>query len=826
MLRNLSRASRAIILYYEYSDGNFFPLKFVGFDDVGLWSSAMKDEDAKRCEYLYLCFIYLLQQHSDGSIQDLFKEAEADVPLGLHILMGFVIFGRNKPMTKRCQNLMVALGREIRREVIESYVYKLIDTLAIELESKTLSRMYAKRALVVLDWLVALLIPKFIPPESLVTAADNVDQNEVKEGDTLWYIVDGNKINSERLQATITKVHRDDFPNLYFSINIDGSAEGNRTKQTVSSRLKKIQNRLYIKQNLPDQSVQRLENAMIAKLVKPFIGGSNGFTMDIAAETLNSTVSFCGLQGKSGIGSTRFDAFQIFSKMEQELCTILSGENFSFTAVGPDMKRLANALGYGELTTRSEHNCEILKFDGKSLMNALEKALHDDIESVITASQNGPGTALFSCNALLMFIRMTAKSIMSVENASFLWEIMETVTSQVARSPEKNDSIFLVLEGIEELKRSMAPILGETMATSFDSIQACVTNLFELFVNMDDLPSKSHTLGEYFIDDTLVKEKGTDVICVKPFESHIIEELQNDSVIVTNSAMIYTEHLLQSLCSPLKQWISFQVLQASAKKRNKFYEEYDDVELNDKTSDNLDFWLEGLDEEEAIEIEEDVIISAQWIPRDLMSRLETWKFHPLIIGKNHNIDEQACTTRILQWLLCLEYLDSASSVDMRNRAHITSYVEKTGAIKEVFEIAMFFSELEEQQQTDLFSCISIDAEEHSFHISQICTLAIFRSIELMPTLCKSWFNDECPRSLQTQVNTFVESMVAPETLKREMHRIRNTSDLGDLEVNGSCVSREVIATYMQDEVSYSINSLYCCTIIIKSIFLFLNIHIP
>ena len=44
-------------------------------------------------------------------------------------------------------------------------------------------------------------------------------------------------------------------------------------------------------------------------------------------------------------------------------------------------------------------------------------------------------------------------------------------------------------------------------------------------------------------------------------------------------------------------------------------------------------------------------------------------------------------------------------------------------------------------------------------------------------------------------------MVAPETLRRELERIKRSSALADLEVSGSCVSREVVATYLQDEVS-------------------------
>ena len=44
-------------------------------------------------------------------------------------------------------------------------------------------------------------------------------------------------------------------------------------------------------------------------------------------------------------------------------------------------------------------------------------------------------------------------------------------------------------------------------------------------------------------------------------------------------------------------------------------------------------------------------------------------------------------------------------------------------------------------------------------------------------------------------------MVAPETLRRELNRIRVASNLCDLSVNGSYVSHEIVATYVQDEVS-------------------------
>ena len=47
---------------------------------------------------------------------------------------------------------------------------------------------------------------------------------------------------------------------------------------------------------------------------------------------------------------------------------------------------------------------------------------------------------------------------------------------------------------------------------------------------------------------------------------------------------------------------------------------------------------------------------------------------------------------------------------------------------------------------------------------------------------------------------FVENKVAPETLSRELERIKDATSFGEMTVTGSRLTREVIATYHQDEV--------------------------
>ena len=85
---------------------------------------------------------------------------------------------------------------------------------------------------------------------------DDVDPKEVKEGDTLWYVTNPtDPPSSTRTKATVEKIHRDDFPNLYFTVrlsnddsNRDGAEDGAPpspkeepvVKQTVAERLKRF----------------------------------------------------------------------------------------------------------------------------------------------------------------------------------------------------------------------------------------------------------------------------------------------------------------------------------------------------------------------------------------------------------------------------------------------------------------------------------------------------------------------------------------------------------------------------------------------------------
>eukprot|EP00957_Ditylum_brightwellii_P147299 11216344-Ditylum_brightwellii.AAC.1 len=139
---------------------------------------------------------------------------------------------------------------------------------------------------------------------------------------------------------------------------------------------------------------------------------------------------------------------------------------------------------------------------------------------------------------------------------------------------------------------------------------------------------------------------------------------------------------------------------------------------------------------------------------------------------------------------------------MRNRGSISSYIERTGALQKILSLALRYAVINNHKDENWKSCTSMcndDNDGYDFKVPKIATLVVFRTVEVLPTLVKKWWSDDCPRSLQSQVSEFVQYRVAPDTLKRELARINSASGIGDMEVSGSCVSREVTATYVQDE---------------------------
>ncbi len=759
-------------------------LHLVGLGDVEVWTAAAGEQSGSiKRQYLYQCLINVMRKFSGWKERQMFlwtnETSSFDFKLTSQVFMTLVMGEKGK--VRQCDELLTLLGGVMQNEDrVVSCILPMIDFVSDAMKDAEGAYCVLENGVAILDWFLGLILSKFIPvSDDSSGSSDDIKQTGVKEGDEVWYVLDGTKNDSRRIKVTVVKVHTDDFPNLYFTIQYLNETGENITKQTIARRLKKQEHPPLLEMPHPtvirDKGfIQKVEDKIVQKIVKPFIEHPTGGIKDIVCEVINSTISHCGLQGKGGIGTTRFEAIQAISKLSQDVLTNLSGESIDPKSIAPVLKRLSIALGYGTLTSTSSFNCDFLMYDGQPILDSLRGLLDMDDSINYFRGPNGKQLRI----AILMWLTMATKVMMKEENAATMWELVDILSSvsvdEETGDRTTHDTMLMMTKACKELNHASS-ILPDSIKSTFIALkQAFMSNLLAIFILCSD-EGFDHDVGEH---------NGVPRYYTS-FKSLVMDEVQNDPGAILHAARVQAEGLVDCLESSTKQWFAFHILFECAQSGHMLYTE-DKVTLGESTAELLYSWQDGLEDEEAMEIEGDVLAAAQWLPQKLMSQIEQWE-----VDIDH--DEKMFISHLLRWILCLEYFDAAGKADMRHRAQITSYIDKTGAVQELFQVVMSFAQLKKQESSNLFKCIKPSSSE-AFSIEDLSTLAIFRTIESMPTLCKSWWNDECPRAHQSEVNRFVESMVAPETLRRELDRIHMASNLGELTVRGSCVSREVVAT--------------------------------
>jgi len=271
----------------------------------------------------------------------------------------------------------------------------------------------------------------------------------------------------------------------------------------------------------------------------------------------------------------------------------------------------------------------------------------------------------------------------------------------------------------------------------------------------------------------------------------------------------YCNEISRSLYSRSKRWFGFHFLQMLAKEGCcQLMADNDSLLLSRQAS--LRKLTQSLPIEEAEELEEDILLTSKWLPSVLMDDIESWKYD---MNKAAHCDvatnDDVIFGRLLTWLSLLDFLDGAELVDGRNRSAICSYIKAIGVTTHILSVCADYALFQELNNEKWMHCLAlennIDETGERLTLARVATLVMFRSIRSLPTLVKSWWNEDCPRALNQEVSHFVQNQISPETLRIELERIKMASSgFGEMNVSGSCVSREVTATYIQDECKLSV----------------------
>jgi len=631
------------------------------------------------------------------------------------------------------------------------------------------------RGLTSLSYLVSILFPFAYESHS-----SDVNPIDVKEGDTVWY---ERGEHGKRVNATVVKVHTDDFPKLYFTIKEDG-AEGER--QTVASRLRWT-NEEIIENNLPgkDDSAQRdrVGRYIVDKLVRPFLtehrcddndDDDSRTIREFSAESMNIVVSQCGF-ASLGIGSVRYDIFQAAHSMVEDLCDVLSpsGDGPYLETSISVLRSLALAMGYGFYTIPAQNSVSHLKLDTtESMLQLLQ--LYEN-ESWLDAQRKDPLNSFHS--SVLMWLAVV---VGTTTEGELLGRIARVIFSC---------SDLILFDGSCNVAIDSIHVMN-AMSSLISSIDRCINCSSANDERESRVLSK---LTQTFID--LSPHRGP---WIETFASLLQKKCNRSRSTLLPAATAFSNGLCDCLFVPAKRWCAFQLLNILANEPRPL-RPGDDAIIPPNIDQHLSDWKKELDEEESIDLEEDVLIAASWLPENMMTLF-------LNVGDNSSTDDSEHDMQVvsignlLAWVVSLDIVEVAGSVDMRNRAHISSFIQKSNALGFIMNLALQEADLNVSRGANIFDCIAFDLEGR-FLLQKIATLALFRSVESLPTMVKTWYNDDCPRFLQQILSSFVESVVAPTTLQRELARIKDATSLGEMSVSGSCVSREVVATYQQDEVS-------------------------
>ena len=677
-----------------------------------------------------------------------------------------------------CDSFITMFGG--RRMFNDTFVHRCVEALVQTLEDSLLessSLRWTRRSVSALSEFINAMIQPFLSNESK-PGEDQIDATTVKEGDVVWYVVNPEQ-ESIREKAEVVKVHSDDSPRLYFTIRIEKNGK-TEEKQTVVERLRQamVSTQRSIKENeltLEERSLRvKLSNLLVDKIVKPAFAAKEDQKLqqiEAAAECINMVFTQCGVFGKAGIGSLRYEMFQILSSLQDQIVQLIETKSFDSAALS--LRGLSLALGFGELSYQAQLSLKYVQFDPEPSLKSLV-ALYDTEDPIEALHQ-----------PTLMWMSTACGSIRTDELRN---NVMKVICSVVSRMTyEQNYEAVLAIRAMRNVYRYPPEQSNEWEGKAISKLVYLFANIWE--VEGDNQISNG------------------DQWWSKPLDSLIADMLRTKTTILRDACRDNALRLVGALSLKSKRWLAFRFLHMASKTNEPLHIDAAEDMLPQVTQSRLNHWKKAMIASEADELEDDLLTVFEWVPSDLMVEIESW-----IDDQSYfdDVNEDTTITRMLGWLTFLQYLESSAADDVRNRVAFSSYASKSGGVFFILSACVMYLSVDLDRKSQRSSVTTIDdmiVGKESINVNDLALTVLFHTVEVFPTLSRGWWEEDCPKALSATVSKFVQLMVAPETLRRELERINaamTQSATGEMTVKGSTVSREVTATYLQDECTLSI----------------------
>ena len=778
-------------------------LTIVGLGDIQRWKNWQSEKKGHHLANLCLLELVTLIDNAEARIQVLensegVETSELIVAILMSLSGGSDDVLHSESARRRndaCARLLSSVGaKNIGNARTESWCHKLVEELeACLVDGDPMGRLDS--GIAVLSQLIQLMFARIVPAD--LRRDDEVVPRELNEGDEVFYIPD-KEDSSVREQAKIVKVHRDMPSELYFTIKLSERGDQEPERQTVAERLRHQafspnQNLGIVEDSVDTQFVsgrdisseeqarrQGIVNLVMQKIVMRFSTTWSGLT----AEILNIVISQCGVSKDRGIGSLHYEVFSILTAIQSHLKGLLDCEERNGDEIVSDLWKLSLALGFGCNTPASKWSLQLLHFDPA-----------DSISSILTYYNefgSGSGTEFDAAASAWL-----ATSVSSLEDNELRNQALSLMFRLSARllGPDDRDkdqcffrsNDFLALRAIHVAQEASSHIESGGSVVQEDEAVALAA------------------LVKAFASRWEGQESGNDPIWTTSpyFGSVVHSSFLNRPGLIGASCRQCANDLVRSIPCGLKRWYCLRFLFAYADAGIPLHDD-PESSMNGITADYIRIWSRGLTSEEAEELEDDVCVAAQWLPDQLMNGIESWEHAD---QESENVDDDKSVGRMVTWLALLRIVDEASTKDSFNRPALTSYANKCGAVDTILNTALSYANIGNDRKVKAGPVI--DSEElwnhgDALELSEIARLVMSRTVEVFPALSKHWWEMRCPKYFAQPVSDFVEMRVAPEILRRELERIKQTSSFGDMQVTGSNVSRECVARYVQDDFTLTV----------------------
>ena len=682
----------------------------------------------------------------------------------------FSLDSKCKDRTDQSALFLYALGGyAMDSDFLDRLTLQCINKINNTLKEKSIEE-HIQRRIAVLSLLIEL---KFQPVK---IDFDELAPSEIVENDVVWYIPDPKNVQMVEV-ARVLKVHFDATTGFYFSILVNRDGE-DVERQTVCERLRKPRctdsatgETLILTDSIPhvnDEERKRLRNLIWSKdLIDnlQFVSDHN------VGELVHVLVTQIGVGDDRGIGSLHYEVFR-FVKMIDESISASIKDNIDETL--KLIWTMSLTLGFGLNSPSSPYLLKQI-WTGGPISSITTIIDYEEVNVGLNASLDAAVAAFFTIVADFIVRDCYHDDSLKVER--FL-VIFFRITSSLLCNSNTHDTMAIASEQIAHGIALVDTTTANT-PTVEKELQAALHISIQTFSNerKEAVPAIQNIATS----------------CIKRAElRHILSEVCTEKA----------QALCDCLFIPSKRNTAFIFLELVAN-RGKEFVDNKDVALTNDTALRLKKWTENLNIDDAAIIEDDVYIVAEWVPSRLMIEIERWydsgyemESEPTIVG------------RLLCWFCFLQFVESAAPRNFRNRPAFVSYLELCRAAYSILNLGLLHNEIINNNRQDILPTVN---EVSIFllnslqpNITQLATLSLFRTVEVLPSLCRRWWEEDCPRVYTGPVQVLVEKFIAPKIFQREIERIESTNSFGKMSVSTSITKRDVTATYVQDDFTLKV----------------------